>query len=140
MDINQLQAYLNVARSSKARADKATARPWEHRGRKGMDQNHRIIKPDGSEFVVGDAIYHDSPDADFIAAARDDVPDLADAVEMLVAEVQRLLQDDGRCQIDRDLVTRIDAALVAANPRMWAGLRRQLIEQTGVIPPAGMEP
>lgn len=60
-----------------AKAKAATARPWKHVGRKGLDLNHIIVEEKQTPMVAnfGDAIYHDSPDADLTADLANHVED-----------------------------------------------------------------
>lgn len=94
-----LQAYRDAAVHAKSRADKATPGPW-HWQREGF-----VTSPYGMLInakpvpatEVGDEdsamiVWRESV-RDFVLASRADIPTLADAVEKLAAEVDRL-QDE----------------------------------------------
>lgn len=81
-----LQTALTLAQSAKERAEKATPGPWVNCGYGAVWQrdNHDF---DDNSFVC-DTNYNG--DADWIVAARTDVPALADAVVELVVEVETI--------------------------------------------------
>lgn len=74
MNLNELEA---LARAAKDRADKATPGPWRTEGDCAM------ASVDDIATVIARAFFSQQ-DVKFIAAARQDVPALADAIEKLV--------------------------------------------------------
>jgi len=113
MTAEQLQAYMDAARAAKKVADKATAGPWELWESEGVcdirlnpEKVASGCYPPQHRIEWGHGLYAEQYDdepnpetrqameasatARFIAHARQDVPDLAEAVEELVAEVQQL--------------------------------------------------
>lgn len=104
MTTDQLTAYLAAAKAAKGRADKATPGPWwrtdppwgmsdaVHAGPSDDPHTakaHVCISATFIPIEVNEDI-DEAADMGFIAAARTDIPTLADAVVALAAEVERL--------------------------------------------------
>lgn len=101
-DMSQVDLYTitNLARNAKARADRATPGPWEWDGRTeekddDMPDGFFVYHPQGAflsstAVCLSETYEGDHLDLDFIAAARTDVPALADAVMALVGVVRQL--------------------------------------------------
>jgi hypothetical protein len=92
MEADDISRYLALATEAKQRAEQATPGPWDQPDRAWCDLGEVWPASRGSTHD-GMAIAYDithTGDVAFIAAARTDVPELADAVEALAAEVRRL--------------------------------------------------
>lgn len=95
-----LDAIEKLAREAKERADAATPGPWEWDGRReendpDMPGGVFVYHPQGSfladtAICLSDTYEDDHLDLDFIAAARADVPALADRVLALIGRVREL--------------------------------------------------
>jgi hypothetical protein len=86
-----IDAALAFARAASARADAATPGPWLHvavTGRVRRSAALNIYTADVQQLIVSDSDTLDT--AEFIAAARSDVPALAGAVRRLANEVRTL--------------------------------------------------
>lgn len=98
MDPSKLTAYRDAAAAAAARADKATPGPWF---RDSCEMCTGVSKgtcaADREFFIADDTTY---ANAEFIAAARDDIPTLATAVDELCAEVERLQCEYARGRAD----------------------------------------
>ncbi len=86
-----IKAALTLAREAQARADAATPGPWLHiavtgqaRGSTSLD----VYTANGHDLITRDC--DDLDTAEFLAAARSDVPALADLVRRLAGEVLTL--------------------------------------------------
>lgn len=118
---------------ARERAEKATPGPWvfsdssDPRGRKG---EFRSASPHNGFMLVGPWI--NDADAEFIAAARTDVPALCDALEAAHAEVERLreladfarLLGPARMVLDR-------CAEGVANPSEAADMAQRIVDLIG---------
>lgn len=148
-----------LATEAKTRADAATPGPWEWDGRReendpDMPGGVFVYHPQGSfladtAICLSDTYEDDHLDLDFIAAARTDVPALADAVLTLVERVEFVKKIAiAREASIRDLVEELEAARariaelegtapkteselkqLMRDPRYWRYQEREIVEK-----------
>ena len=85
----------------KERAEKATSGPWYHTERDTQDIERYICSDSTGDFVVSSGHYYDEDwseikydDAEFIANAREDIPQLVAEVERLQRKLRYLCNKD----------------------------------------------
>ena len=130
-----LAAIATLAREAKARADRATPGPWVE-GQKKLRNKPPIDSCPDHETVIamtapGQGVFADPPggsyphfDGKFIAAARSDVPALADAVLALVERVREL--EASPVMPEAPNLTMIGAMCEAGYGAHWIGPTRHI--------------
>lgn len=111
------------------RAEKATSGPWEVLNPRGEGNDYGLSRCDGiwgpgeTAIVITDGGYYPPtvPDAEFIVHARQDIPDLLDALSAAQQEIAALRAERDDLQIGvtlaSDRLTKALAQLAALAPR-----------------------
>lgn len=128
-----LTAALATASEARVRADACTSSPapWTYH----LDDRVTITDADGLCVVHMDFGIADSVDGEFIAAARTDVPKLADVVEQLVSRVQAL--ETAASAVHHDL---LDDAVSEEQYQATLGRLFNLVQDVPVATAACVEP
>ncbi len=120
------------AQEARERAKKATEGPWEA---VGPTTRKHVVRPAHSNHGFTAVAFSQDDDADFVAHARTDVPELASLVEALAEEVERLRwklalteeQDAAAFRDQEQEITRLSARvdeLTTAKDMGWARVER----------------